>query len=271
MKRVIVESPYAGDVLRNLAYARRALRDAVVVRGESPYASHLLLTQPGVLDDEFPAERTLGIEAGLAWGAAADYVAVYADLGVSPGMILGIRRHRQNEIEVRIRKLDSDPREVLLRCTCSLPCNPASEELCLWRATMPETFVRCNHRESGGVRCELAYGHAPPCDAPKALEQFLLCGVPGCMALRDGGHEACADHRRLKEGCVCSLTRPLGARPCDLHPKTPARCCVRDCGAAVARTGWTHCTKHSADDCMCSRIYGPAGCPLHDAALRARW
>jgi hypothetical protein len=88
MKLVIVESPYAGDVERNMAYARAAMADCLR-RGEAPYASHLLYTQPGVLDDTVPAERKLGIDAGHAWLAGADLVAFYVDLGWSPGMTLG--------------------------------------------------------------------------------------------------------------------------------------------------------------------------------------
>jgi len=74
MKRVILESPYAGDtaedVERNLTYAREALRDSLL-RGEAPIASHLLYTQKGVLDDRIREERALGIAAGLAWGVGS--------------------------------------------------------------------------------------------------------------------------------------------------------------------------------------------------------
>lgn len=89
MRRVIVESPYAGDVEANRVYARAALRDCLL-RGEAPLASHLLYTQPGVLDDLVPEERGLGIEAGLAWGECADATVVYLDRGISSGMRLGI-------------------------------------------------------------------------------------------------------------------------------------------------------------------------------------
>jgi len=51
------------------------------VRGEAPYASHALYTQPGVLDDSIPVERETGIEAGLEWGAKADATVVYVDRG----------------------------------------------------------------------------------------------------------------------------------------------------------------------------------------------
>jgi hypothetical protein len=91
MRLVLVESPYAGDVERNEAYARAALRDCLQ-RGEAPFASHLLYTQPGVLDDGLAEERMLGINAGLAWGDEAHATVVYTDLGVSEGMRLGMAR-----------------------------------------------------------------------------------------------------------------------------------------------------------------------------------
>lgn len=89
MRLVIVESPYAGDIERNTEYARACLRDCLQ-RGEAPYASHLLYTQPGVLDDLVPAERAHGIAAGLAWGLKADATVIYHDLGISRGMGQGL-------------------------------------------------------------------------------------------------------------------------------------------------------------------------------------
>lgn len=91
MRLVIVESPFAGDIERNQRYARAALADCLT-RGEAPFASHLLYTQPGVLDDSKPEERALGIEAGLCWGRVAEKTVVYADLGISGGMQQGIGR-----------------------------------------------------------------------------------------------------------------------------------------------------------------------------------
>lgn len=86
---VIVESPYAGNIERNTEYAREAIRDCLM-RGEAPFASHLLYTQQGVLNDDTPDERKHGIDAGLAWGRVADATVVYADLGISTGMQYGI-------------------------------------------------------------------------------------------------------------------------------------------------------------------------------------
>lgn len=91
MRLVIIESPYAGEVERNLAYLRAAMADCLR-RGEAPFASHALYTQPGVLDDTVPAERALGIEAGLLWGRHAEYTVAFTDLGITDGMKLGIER-----------------------------------------------------------------------------------------------------------------------------------------------------------------------------------
>lgn len=101
---VIVESPFAGDVSRNVAYARAAMADCLR-RGEAPFASHLLYTQSGVLDDDVPAERRLGIEAGLAWGERADATVVYGDLGVSRGMAQGIDRAKACRRPIEHRSL----------------------------------------------------------------------------------------------------------------------------------------------------------------------
>ena len=85
MKLVVIESPYAGDVEANINYARACMADSLA-RGEAPIASHLLYTQPGILDDDTPAERDKGIAAGLAWARHAEMMVFYLDLGWSKGM-----------------------------------------------------------------------------------------------------------------------------------------------------------------------------------------
>ena len=105
MKLVVIESPYAGDVEANLAYAKRCVVDCLS-RGESPYASHLFFTLPGLLDDLVPEERTTGILAGFAWGARADLVAVYVDRGVSSGMNQGVARALAADQDIEFRSLD---------------------------------------------------------------------------------------------------------------------------------------------------------------------
>ena len=103
-RRVVIESPYAGDVERNLRYLRAAMRDCAL-RGESPYASHALLTQPGVLDDSDPDERELGIRLGFEWRAAADATVVYTDLGFSSGMNYGIAHAQEIGCPIEYRTL----------------------------------------------------------------------------------------------------------------------------------------------------------------------
>lgn len=107
MNRVIVESPFGGQQLRNIIYARAALRDCLL-RGEAPYASHLLYTQSGVLDDDIPEERLLGMQAGFHWHGLADYVAVYIDFGISRGMQAGMANAKQCGLPISERRLPSD-------------------------------------------------------------------------------------------------------------------------------------------------------------------
>jgi hypothetical protein len=104
MRLVILESPFAGDMIKNLRYVRAAMHDCLM-RGEAPFASHALYTLPGVLNDGIPAERSLGIEAGLAWGKRADATVVYTDLGISPGMQQGIERAQREGRPVEHRRL----------------------------------------------------------------------------------------------------------------------------------------------------------------------
>ena len=102
MKLVIIESPYAGNVEENVAYAKKCLLDSLR-RGEAPFASHLLYTQ--VLDDLLPEERTLGMLAGFQWGEKADLCAVYTDNGISNGMMKGVAEAARNKIPVECRTL----------------------------------------------------------------------------------------------------------------------------------------------------------------------
>lgn len=104
MKLVILESPYAGDVKANEEYARLCVRDSLS-RGEAPIASHLLYTQPTILDDTDPEERQWGIDAGLAWKAVAEMSVVYTDRGVSQGMEYGIAAAMEAGLEVEFRTI----------------------------------------------------------------------------------------------------------------------------------------------------------------------
>jgi len=114
MRLVILESPYAGEVERNVLYARRAIRHSLA-QGEAPIASHLLYTQPGVLHDSIPHERDWGIAAGLAWRRVCPFRVFYIDYGMSGGM-----RHAEAQLrqeltgvqfaqQVEYRKIGENP------------------------------------------------------------------------------------------------------------------------------------------------------------------
>lgn len=107
MVRVIVESPYAGDVERNLRYVRACMRDCLI-RGETPYASHALYTQEGVLRDEVSEEREWGIAAGFAWRQASEKTVVYTDLGYSRGMKFGIAHAEEIGHPIEYRQLGGE-------------------------------------------------------------------------------------------------------------------------------------------------------------------
>jgi len=111
MRRVVIESPYAGEVEANVEYAKMCVHDCLR-RGEAPYASHLFFTQPGILDDLIPDQRKLGIEAGFAWGEAADLVAFYVDRGWSRGMKEGYRKAFLRNARIQLRSLTGVPTRI---------------------------------------------------------------------------------------------------------------------------------------------------------------
>jgi hypothetical protein len=107
MRLVVVESPYAGDVVRNTRYLRACLRDCLD-RGEAPFASHAIYTLPGVLDDLIPEQRERGIAAGFAWRAHAAVVCFYTDLGWSPGMVAAQLTAQRDGLTCEVRRLGAD-------------------------------------------------------------------------------------------------------------------------------------------------------------------
>ena len=104
MKKVIIESPYAGNIERNIKYARACLKDSLS-RGEAPLASHLLYTQDGVLDDSIESERMNGINAGLAWLGVADLHVFYIDYGMSKGMEYARSFSMGSGVQLEFRKI----------------------------------------------------------------------------------------------------------------------------------------------------------------------
>ena len=80
------------------------MRDCLL-RGEAPFASHALYTQPGVFRDEVPEERKHGIEAGFVWRECAELTVFYIDLGWSKGMQQGYEDCEAKGLDYEIRVL----------------------------------------------------------------------------------------------------------------------------------------------------------------------
>lgn len=94
-------------LLENITYGRACMADCLA-RGEAPFASHLLYTQAGVLDDDVLAQRTWGIQAGFFWRSRADKTVVYTDRGTSKGMQLGIDDAVKMGHAIEYRTLNKD-------------------------------------------------------------------------------------------------------------------------------------------------------------------
>lgn len=100
--RVVVLSPYAGDVEANVAYAIECVRDCLK-RGEEPYAVHLMM--PQCLDDSVPEQRRRGMEVGWSWMLGADLVVAYVDRGVSTGMMQDLTQASTLQKQIEFREL----------------------------------------------------------------------------------------------------------------------------------------------------------------------
>lgn len=102
---VIIESPYKGkDINSNIAYARAAVKDSIN-RDELPFASHLIYTQVGILDDNIIEERNKGINLNLEMIRRADLIAAYVDHGLSHGMIAALHYAQAQNVKIEFRKL----------------------------------------------------------------------------------------------------------------------------------------------------------------------
>jgi len=101
-QRAILESPFAGNVDRNRAYAIQCMRN-MILQEEAPFASHLLY--PLALGAQNRETRKRGMNAGLVWTEAADVCIVYEDFGLSDGMKQGIEHAVKLKIPVLRRRL----------------------------------------------------------------------------------------------------------------------------------------------------------------------
>jgi hypothetical protein len=96
VKRIFVCSPYAGNTLENIKRAKRYCK-YVLACGHAPIAPHLFF--PLFLDDTSPTERSMGLNAGLAWLEVCQELWVF-DSKPSPGMTMEIAFAEAHRIPV---------------------------------------------------------------------------------------------------------------------------------------------------------------------------
>ncbi|MBU5426952.1 DUF4406 domain-containing protein [Tissierella pigra] len=112
MKLIFIASPYAGDVKKNIDYAKKACR-YVLNSGNAFFCPHLLY--PQILNDNNLEERKLGIKIGKELLAKCDELWVFGD-NISSGMFEEIQFARAKGIPVkRIRHFDIDIKQTPLR------------------------------------------------------------------------------------------------------------------------------------------------------------
>lgn len=116
--KVIIESPYSGNIPLNVEYALECLHDSYYNKCEAPFASHLLYTR--LPDSEIKQKsfsghvkdhpnsrhgREHGILCGNVWMKEADKIVVYTDLGISEGMKFSIEKAKKLNKPIEYRKI----------------------------------------------------------------------------------------------------------------------------------------------------------------------
>ena len=109
---IIIESPFKGatgsdeEYARNRRYLQRCILDCLE-RGETPYASHQMLTE--ALDDRIPEQREKGRQAGLAMRRFFPKRAVYLDLGASDRMKQAVELYDRERLPYTVRWIGAEP------------------------------------------------------------------------------------------------------------------------------------------------------------------
>lgn len=110
---VVVESPFKANEKHteeeHRSYLEKCLLDSVL-RGESPYASHKMLTN--CLDDSDPGQRKIGIQAGLSMARlivrGGGKPIFYVDMGWSEGMLLAKETYDRSLVNYEVRTLPTE-------------------------------------------------------------------------------------------------------------------------------------------------------------------
>jgi hypothetical protein len=116
-KMVVIESPYSGDVDRNIRYLNLAMADSSVLYNEAPYASHSYMTQHGRASKFFVSDyddkwtvlsRDGAIKVSDTIRKRADLAVFYVDRGWSSGMKAAVQFYKDNGISYIERTVNRD-------------------------------------------------------------------------------------------------------------------------------------------------------------------
>lgn len=114
MQTCVIESPYAGEIDRNIKYLERCIKFCAYI-GLAPYASHKMMTV--ALDDLNPAERILGIDCGLTYRRLVDRRIFFIDYDYSSGMNYAKDLYGKDKLSwdvIKIGKNDETPKLELI-------------------------------------------------------------------------------------------------------------------------------------------------------------
>jgi len=108
---VIIESPYSGDIEKNVSYAWECLNDSYFRHNEAPIATHLLWTKLStdciekehIPDDKEGRKRAMTKCRELR--KKINKVIFYVDRGWSGGMKLALEECKEDSIPYEIRRI----------------------------------------------------------------------------------------------------------------------------------------------------------------------
>lgn len=117
MSVVFIESPYSGDIDRNMRYLALCMADAALLFDECPYASHGLMTQHPRAKATFVSDydakwnvvtRDGAIEMSHRIRHRSDRTVFYVDRGWSRGMLAAKEYCEANNLPYSVRALKID-------------------------------------------------------------------------------------------------------------------------------------------------------------------
>lgn len=121
--KVIIETPYAGNIEYNSEFTKACVRDSLINHNENPQCLHLIY--PKIINDEDTSERSLGLGRSFAIHKKANRKIYYLDRGFTEGMREGFVHAIDNGIPVEFRCLSKDKKvQQFIDYANSLTVNP---------------------------------------------------------------------------------------------------------------------------------------------------